>query len=105
MLDLNYIECAGVRVPANWTVEQLREALTKRRMRFTTLHEKEIMEVFGNAILLKKGLEQNIDKLKTELERLQGLVKERTRLLACPACGAQWTQQVEPKQPPEKKGR
>lgn len=48
---LDYIECAGVRVPADWSVEQLAEALSKRKIRFA--NEQEIMNVFGNAI--RKG--------------------------------------------------
>ena len=52
---LDYIECAGVRVPADWSVEQLAEALIKRKIRFA--NEQEIMNVFGNAIRMKASLE------------------------------------------------
>ncbi|GAI83438.1 unnamed protein product [marine sediment metagenome] len=45
---LDYIECAGVRVPADWSVEQLTEALSKRKIRFA--NEQEIMHIFTKAI-------------------------------------------------------
>ena len=63
-MTINYIECAGVRVPENWTVDALRRALAKRNIRFSNRNEEEIMAVFGNAIMLKKQLEHDIDALK-----------------------------------------
>ena len=62
--SLEYIECDGVRVPSDWTVEQLREALAKRKIRF--FNEQEVIGVFGKAVLLKKELENSIEKLQNE---------------------------------------
>jgi len=70
MFDLNYIECAGVRVPSDWSVKQLREALAKRNIRFIEAHEREIMAVFGDAILLKASLEDSIATLRQEKAKL-----------------------------------
>lgn len=81
---LNYIECAGVRVPANWTIDQLRDALAKRNIRFS--NEQDAIAAFGESIRLKAELERredeltaNIAKLSEEAQRLRaemGTIKE-----------------------------
>jgi hypothetical protein len=40
----DYVDCAGVNVPADWTVEELRWALKRRKRRFP--NEKEIIAAF-----------------------------------------------------------
>jgi len=86
---INYIECAEVRIPSNWSVDQLRVALGKRKIRFS--NEKELMSVFGEAIKLKSQLEDNIHELRTEITKWDGYVKERKEAIKCPECGMQWT--------------
>jgi len=83
-----YIECDGVRVPADWTPDDLRVALGKRKIRFK--NEEEIMAVFGDAIQLKAALENAISLLKTERTRLDNYVLQRKELTNCPGCGRQW---------------
>ena len=102
--NLNYIKCAGVRVPSNWSLDQLREALAKRDIRF--LNEDEITAVFGRAIELKASLEANITQLQAELARLEKLVQERKKKVRCPKCGLQWTEApiVTAEAPDSKKG-
>ena len=68
--DLNYIECAGVNVPARWTIDQLRDALAKRKIRFP--NEEDAIFVFGEAIRLKVELEARNAELIKEGNRLQG---------------------------------
>ena len=41
----NYVDCDGVNVPADWTVEELRWALARRKTRFP--NEKAIIAVFA----------------------------------------------------------
>ena len=89
-LNLNYIECAGVRVPSDWSVEQLAEALAKRKIRFA--NEKEIMSVFGDAIRLKSSLENEISRLQAEVAKWDRYVKEKQEKARCPGCGVQWTE-------------
>jgi len=82
MTDLDYIECAGVRVPEDWTIEQLRSALERRNIRFRKANEEEIMRVFGEAVVLKQKLGKEIDALKNEKAKLIvniGKLKEFTR--------------------------
>ena len=89
--NLAYIECAGVRVPANWTVEQLRTALAKRSIRFATKNEEEILRVFGEAIGLKASLEKEILQLQSTLIKLKRDVERKKKLRNCPGCGVRWT--------------
>ena len=91
MQDLAYIECAGVRVPGNWTIGQLREALAKRKIRFEQMHEAEIIAVFGDAVGLKARLERQIDILKDEISKLDKRIKEKEKMIGCPGCGMKWT--------------
>jgi len=86
---LDYIECAGVRLPADWSVEQLTEALSKRKIRFA--NEQEIMNAFGNAIWMKASLESEISRLHAEETKLTHYIHERQRRAMCPGCGMQWT--------------
>jgi predicted nucleic acid-binding Zn-ribbon protein len=93
-----YITSAGVRVPANWTVEDLGKALAKRKITFS--NEREIMDVFGDALRVKEQLEKAIEQLTRETTRLSSdvrhlesewntLQKEIKRLenqLLCPHC-------------------
>lgn len=83
-----YIESAGVRVPANWTIDDLRTALGKRKIRFN--NEEEIMAVFGDALQLKASLENSISHLQTEKIGLENLVQQKQQLANCPGCGRQW---------------
>ena len=69
MSDLNYIECASVRVPANWSLDMLQKTLKKRKIRFH--NEEDILAVFGTAIKLKKDLELAVQDLRKELISLQ----------------------------------
>ena len=87
-IDLNYIECAGVRVPSDWSVDQLREALSKRNIRFS--NEEDIMVVFGKSIQLKASLEEQISTLQAEVTRLDKYVKEKQKRALCPQCGKLW---------------
>ena len=102
MIDLNYIECAGVRVPSDWSVDQLREALVKRNIRFSRVNEKEIMAVFVAAIQLKSQLENNIHELQAEVAKWDRYVKERKAAIRCPGCGTQWTEPPAAKSPDTK---
>ena len=68
--DLNYIECVGVRVPANWTIDQLRDALAKRNIRFS--NEQDAIAVYGAAIEFKVELERRISELNASIARLSG---------------------------------
>jgi len=88
--DISYIECAGVRVPSNWSVGQLAEALAKRKIRFN--NEQEIMAVFGDAIKLKRSLEQGIQNLQNELSTWEHYVKQKKEKVMCPGCGLKWTE-------------
>ena len=92
MVDLNYIECAGVRVPSDWSIDQLREALAKRKIRFQMMHEKEIMAVFGDAIQLKASLERDISRLHDEVVKWETYVRQRKQAVSCPSCGIKWTE-------------
>ncbi|MBA7643614.1 hypothetical protein ES703_51345 [subsurface metagenome] len=83
-----YIECAGVRVPADCTPDDLRAVLEKRKIRFN--NEAEIMAVFGDAIQLKASLENAISLLKTEKASLDNYILRRKELANCPGCGRQW---------------
>ena len=89
MPEANYIECMGVRVPADWSVEQVAASLVKRHIRFS--NEAEIMRVFGEALCLKAALEHEVTCLKSEVEKLNALVEQRKSRTLCPGCGARWT--------------
>ena len=82
--NLRYIECAGVRVPADWNIAQLTEALAKRKIRFS--NEAEITAVFGEAIRLKQKLEENIARLRAEGARLETYYNTFKDKLTCPSC-------------------
>jgi len=88
----NYIECAGVRIPSDWSVEQLAQALERRKIRFR--NEEEIMAVFGDAIRLKSSLEKAISRLRTEVTKLDRHIKERQKKAMCPGCGMLWAEPV-----------
>jgi len=84
VLDLDYIECAGVRVPADWTFQKLRDALAGRKIRFA--NEQEIANVFGKAVLLKFKLQSEIDGLVKQRQELRTeVILLKTKLL-CPNC-------------------
>jgi len=85
---LDYIECAGIRVPFDWSVEQLAEALSKRKIRFE--NEQEIMNAFGNALRMKASLKSEISRLQAEETKLTHYIHERQRMAMCPGCGMQW---------------
>jgi len=87
-MNLDYIECAGVRVPVDWSMEQLRSALAKRKIRFA--NENEIMSVFGNAVQMKAVLEKEISHLHAEAARLDRYIKIKQEKVSCPKCGIQW---------------
>lgn len=89
-INIDYIECDGVRVPSTWTGAQLKEALAKRKIRFQ--NEAAIMHVFGNAIHLKATLEQKVLDLQAEVAKWDQYVKEKKALAACPKCQTQWTE-------------
>ena len=84
MDNLPYIECAGVDVPANWTVNELREALAKRHIRFR--QESDIIAMFGNALKVKAELTQEVSRLRTELGKLTERVRLLKGKLICPKC-------------------
>jgi len=83
-----YIISAGVRVPANWTVEELGKALAKRKIAFT--NEKEIMDAFGDALRIKEQLESAIEQLRGEKTRISfdvaSLDRQKEKLQSCPHC-------------------
>lgn len=95
MMQKDYIECAGVRVPADWNLEQLRAALLKRKIRFQ--NEAEIMSVFGEAIELKAKLEKAIDELENKKKQLQDFIHAAQGRLFCPHCQKQIFEPVETK--------
>lgn len=68
----DYIVCAGVAVPADWTVEELKKILAKRQIRFR--HEEELMKVFGKALLLKRSLQDQIRELEEKKAKLTALM-------------------------------
>ncbi len=84
MPELDYIECAGVRVPSNWKIKQLASALEKRKIRFN--NEQEIMNVFGHAIHLQAELEARDHELRKEIQKLESEVKLLDLKLLCPHC-------------------
>lgn len=84
----NYIECAGFRIPSDWSVEELAQALERRKIRFR--NEEEIISVFGNALRLKSSLEKDISRLRAEVTKLNGYVEERQKKATCPHCGTLW---------------
>ena len=92
MGNLDYIECAGVRVPADWTVEELSKALAERKIRFNSKNETEIMAVFGNAIELKRVLEVRLNEAQNALVKWERFVLEKRALATCPKCGTSWTE-------------
>lgn len=92
MINIDYIQCDGVRVPSDWSVDQLGEALAKRKIRFH--NEREIMRVFGEAILLKATLETIIHKLHEEIAKLNSYVEQKKKLAACPNCSMRWMEPV-----------
>lgn len=57
---MDYLECAGVRVPASWTVEQLRLALATRSIRFT--NEEEIIRAFRVGLRSKNWGERSLQR-------------------------------------------
>ena len=79
-----YIECAGMRLPMNWSVHQLAEALAERKIRLS--NEEEVMEAFGDSIVLKYQLEREIQVARAELYELQGEVRLIAKLVLCPNC-------------------
>jgi len=77
--SLDYIECAGVRVPANYSLKELRVALKKRGIAFA--NEGEIQRVFGEAIELKRKLQTSIRELEArEAELSTSVAHEGVRL-------------------------
>ncbi len=80
-----YIECAGVRVPKDWTVDQLREALAKRNIRFQ--HEDEIIAVFGDALHTIGALGEEVTRRRNELSKLDSAIVAKRAGLACVKCG------------------
>ena len=63
--ESNYIECAGVRIPKNWTISNLAEALEKRGVRFT--NEQDIVAAFSVFLDTRIRLQQQIRELEAEL--------------------------------------
>jgi hypothetical protein len=53
-----YIECAGMRIPYNWTPEQLKFALRRRKIKLD--NEAEIRYVFGHYIDMIRDLNNQI---------------------------------------------
>lgn len=83
-IDIDYIVCDGVRVPADWTIGQLRDALAKRNIRFT--NEEEIVRVFGEAVKLKAELENRVYGLQKEIAALEEVVVMLRDNAHCPYC-------------------
>lgn len=81
-----YIECAGVRIPADWTLDNLRAALENRKIRFA--NEKEVMAVFGDAIQIRNSL-------RMEIATLDRCIKEKRKKAICPKCGMRWFEELE----------
>ena len=85
VLDLSYAECAGVRVSLDSTVEELRDALEKRKVRFS--NEKEIMEAFGSLVETRKILQKEISTLEKQRNSLRRVIDRLKGKLQCPKCG------------------
>jgi len=83
--DLAYVECAGVRVPMDSTVEDLRDALGKRKVRFG--NEKEILEAFGSLVEARGILQTEISGLVRRKANLERTVTRLKGKLQCPKCG------------------
>jgi hypothetical protein len=60
-----YIECAGMRVPYNWTPDQLKRALKLRKIKLD--NEAEIREVFGQYLDMIRDLNNQIITKRREL--------------------------------------
>lgn len=80
----DYITCAGVRVPAHWSVGMLEEALAKRNIRFA--NEAEIMAVFGDALQMKADLEKAIGELTDAKRKLEVRLEVVKAGAHCPHC-------------------
>ena len=87
----DYIEVAGVRTPAHWSIEELRSALAKRQIRFG--NEEEILAVYGVFLRTKdelteqiKGLRQKRDIVLKLVEEAETTLKNRNARLTCPKC-------------------
>jgi len=60
----DYIECGGVRIPVWMTLEDLRMALVKRRIRFQ--NEAELMRFYGESLSIRRQLLTDIADLRSE---------------------------------------
>ena len=68
-----YVICDGVSVPIDWTVEELREALGARKLKFHS--EQEILYAFGDALRIRQSLEQGVARLRKEASDLSQRIK------------------------------
>ena len=91
----DYVECDGVRVPANWTIPELLAALEKRNVRFS--NESDIQAAFEVFHASKSMLQEQIEGLaqhKAELEsktkKLAVTLKNMNKRVKCPSCGANY---------------
>ncbi len=87
----DYVTVAGVRTPADWTIEELRSTLEKRKIRFG--NEEEILAVYGRFLKTKnelteqiKGLEKHRDIMLRRAAEAETLLKNLNLRLTCPKC-------------------
>jgi hypothetical protein len=64
-----YIECAGMRVPYNWTPDQLKRALKLRSIKLD--NDADIREVFGQYLDMIRDLNSQIVMKQIELKYQQ----------------------------------
>lgn len=67
-----YIECAGVRIPIDWTVDKLKVALAKRKIRFP--NEADIITAFGTYVDMLRDLQKSIEFKRRELAGLDSAI-------------------------------
>ena len=82
---VDYIECAGLRVPINWTPAQLEKALSERKIKLA--NEKEVMAVFGDSLKMVEILLLERAELRVEVTEMKKVKAQLSVETTCPACG------------------
>lgn len=80
-----YIECAGLRIPRDWTPYDLQKALEKRNIRLD--NEDDVMEVYGHSIAIKFEIDKEIDQARADLIELETAKRKGESKIACVNCG------------------
>ena len=77
MMVKDYIECAGVRVPTDWTFDDLAEALKKRNARFS--NERDIKAAFQSFLDCRISLQNQIYELTRKRDSILKSMNELER--------------------------